>query len=444
MILSNLTSKHDANHDLLNRFSRLAIINILSGIMVPLAGLVDIAFLGHLADIRYLAGVVLATILFDYLYRVLKFIRSSTNSMTAQAVGRDDTKDILLVGLRNGFIALGIAALILIFQYPLRELGFAVLSATPEVKDAGVAYFNARIWGAPAVLLNYVLIGWFFGQELNGFVLLMSLIGNGANVVLDYLMIIKWGWESSGAGLATAISQYLALLVGLMFVCCKITWQGLPVALHKVFDGQALKAAFALNGNILVRYLVLISALAVFTNLSSAMGTTILAENGLLLQIVTLSFFVIQGVGHATQSLTGHLKGKGESKKLLYLITVATLTSLSFALPFAIASILFPKTLFGLLTNHAEVTNCIDSYTSWLLPVLGFAAIAFMLEGYFIGLTEGSTLRNSAITSMIVGFLPVAFIAWYIHSNHALWLALSLYMATSVAILLRQLPKTLS
>jgi MATE family multidrug resistance protein len=48
--------------------------------MVPLAGLVDIAFLGHLTDIRYLAGVILATILFDYLYRVLKFLRSSTNS----------------------------------------------------------------------------------------------------------------------------------------------------------------------------------------------------------------------------------------------------------------------------------------------------------------------------------------------------------------------------
>lgn len=442
MAFVNLTSEHDAKFDFLNRFCRLATVNILSGIMVPLAGIVDVAFLGHLTEIRHLAGVILATILFDYLYRVLKFIRSSTNSMTAQAVGREDFNGMMLVGLRNGLIALGIAALILIFQYPIRELGFTLLSANSEVKDAGVAYFNARIWGAPAVLLNYVLIGWFFGREMNGFVLLMSVIGNAANVVLDYVMIINWGWETAGAGLATAISQYLTLLVGLTFACFNIKWQDFPAVLQKVLDWQALKASFALNGNILIRYLTFITALAVFTNLSSLMGTTILAENGLLLQVLTLSIFVIQGVGHATQSLTGKFKGKGDSKKLLPLIIVATLSSLLCALPWAILSIVFPKTIFGLLTNHAELTNDIDRYTIWLLPVLAFAAIAFMLEGYFIGLAEGSTLRNSSLTALGVGFIPLAFVAWYFHSNHILWLALCLYMITSMVILVIQLPRT--
>ncbi|MDJ0706437.1 MAG: hypothetical protein QNJ46_24465 [Leptolyngbyaceae cyanobacterium MO_188.B28] len=42
-----------------------------------LAGLFDTAFLGHLADIRYLVGVILGSLLFDYLYRILKFLRSS-------------------------------------------------------------------------------------------------------------------------------------------------------------------------------------------------------------------------------------------------------------------------------------------------------------------------------------------------------------------------------
>jgi len=35
-------------------------------------------------------------------------------------------------------------------------------------------------------------MGWFLGREMNGFVLLMSLIGNGANIVLNYLFIIQW------------------------------------------------------------------------------------------------------------------------------------------------------------------------------------------------------------------------------------------------------------
>ena len=46
----------------------------------------------------------------------------------------------------------------LVLQLPLRELGFAILSGAPEVEQAGRAYFNARVWGAPATLCNFVLV----------------------------------------------------------------------------------------------------------------------------------------------------------------------------------------------------------------------------------------------------------------------------------------------
>ena len=39
----------------LPRFSKLASVSIFSNMMVPLAGICDTAFLGHLADIRHLA-----------------------------------------------------------------------------------------------------------------------------------------------------------------------------------------------------------------------------------------------------------------------------------------------------------------------------------------------------------------------------------------------------
>ena len=186
--------------------------------MVPLSGIVDTAFLGHLADIRHLAGVILASILFDYLYRILKFFRNGTNAITAQAVGENDEQGIVLALLRSSLIALGIALFILILQYPIQKFGFTILAGSPDVEVFGIDYFNARIWAAPAVLLNFVFIGWFLGREMNFLVLLISFVGNASNVVLDYLMIIKWGWASTGAGLATALSHYLALLVALVGV----------------------------------------------------------------------------------------------------------------------------------------------------------------------------------------------------------------------------------
>ncbi|MBD2446042.1 MATE family efflux transporter [Nostoc sp. FACHB-152] len=429
-------------YNFLPRFYKLASISVLSNMMVPLAGLVDIAFLGHLADIRHLAGVILATIIFDYLYRVLKFLRSSVNALTAQAVGLDDQKTVLLAGIRSGVIALGIGLGILLLQYPLQKIGFMILSGSPDIEIAGADYFQARIWGAPAVLLNFVLIGWFMGQEKNSVVLLMSVIGNGSNVLLDYLMISRWGWESMGAGLATAISQYLALLAGIIYAGLSISWQTLPAALQDVFDWVALKDTVVLKSNILIRFLVLISTYAIFTNFSAAMGTETLAENGLLLQIALLSQFTVQGVGMTTQTLTGNFQGKGSKDQMSSLLTVSILTSLVIALGFAAVSVLFPDAVFGLLTNHTEVNKHISNYSIWLLPLLALTAIAFMLEGYFIGLKEGATLRNAVLIAFGIGFLPLAITAWYVHNNQLLWMSLVSYMAINMFVLAIQLPRT--
>ncbi|MEM9506973.1 MAG: guanitoxin biosynthesis MATE family efflux transporter GntT [Cyanobacteria bacterium P01_E01_bin.35] len=425
----------------LPRFYRLATVSVLSNMMVPLAGLCDTAFLGHLQEIKYLAGVILASILFDYLYRILKFLRNSTNAMTAQAVGQDDPQGVLLAGLRSSLIAIVIALLILVLQYPIQKLGFLVLSGSQEIETAGVAYFNARIWGAPAVLLNFVLIGWFLGREKNGIVLLISAIANGSNVLLDYLMISRWNWSSMGAGLATALSQYLAVLVGLIAVALTINWQELKQSLPKLWELQAIQNTIALKTNIMVRFLALISAYSIFTNLSAGMGTELLAENGLLLQIALLSQFTIQGVGMTTQTLIGNFKGKGELSRLMPLMLAAFANSIPIALLFALGCWFFPQTLFGVLTNHQEINQEITQYTIWLLPLLSFTAIAFMLEAYFIGLKAGAVLRNASLIAFFGVFLPVITLAWRYDSIELLWLSLTCYMLSLVIYLSWQMLK---
>ena len=140
------------------RFLRLAIANIISNLMVSLAGLIDTAFLGHLAEIRHLAGVALATIIFTYIYWTFGFLRMATTGTTAQATGRNDANAVLLTLLRNSIIAVSIGLILIVLQYPLRELGFAILSAEPEVKNSAISYYNNLIWGAIPTLINFCLL----------------------------------------------------------------------------------------------------------------------------------------------------------------------------------------------------------------------------------------------------------------------------------------------
>jgi MATE family multidrug resistance protein len=52
-----------------------------------------------------------------------------------------------------------------------------------------------------------------------------------------------------------------------------------------------------------------------------------------------------------------------------------------------------------------------------------------MLDGYFLGLSEGKILKQSTIISALLGFAPCAIAAWHLQTNSLLWLALSGFMA---------------
>ncbi|MDJ0677609.1 MAG: guanitoxin biosynthesis MATE family efflux transporter GntT [Calothrix sp. MO_167.B42] len=415
-------------YDFVPRFYRLALANILSNLMIPLAGLISVAFLGHLQEIDALAGVSIANILFNLVYLILEFLRMGTTGLTAQAVGAEDREAVLLVGLRNGLIALVLGTALLIFQYPLRELAFSLLSADTGVKIAGIDYFNARIWGAPAVLLNFVLIGWLLGREENGKVVILSVIGNAANIILDYLFIVQWGWNSAGAGVSQASSQYLMLFVGIILASQKIKRQQIQAVIPQIMDFSALKATLALNRDILIRTITEMSVFTFFSNLSAMMGTILFTQNSLLGQITHLNVYLTNGLGFATESLSGNFKGKDSKHKFVPLLKISIVSSLFIGSIIATACVFFPQIVFGILTNHREITEHIDNYIWCICFILVFNSVASMLEGFFLGLAEGKIIRNVSIISAVFGFIPSAIAGWYFHNNYILWLSIILFM----------------
>jgi MATE family, multidrug efflux pump len=414
------------------RFFRLTALNILANIVVPLAGLVDVGMLGHLAEIRYLAGVALASLLFDYLYWSFGFLRMGTTGTTAQAVGRGDERAAHLVLYRALALAAAIGGAIVLLQVPLRAVGFLLLAGGQGIEAAGRDYFAARIWDAPATLANFALLGWFLGREQSGRALAMTVTATVANTLLNYLFIVRLGLAAFGSGLATALSQYAMLALGLaLFLAGR---RPPRPRLAEVLDRASFTSLLRLNGDILVRTLCLLSAFALFLNWSAALGTVQLAANTLLLRLVTLAAYAIDGAAFATESLAGIFRGGGEPAALRRLLHLALAAGLGFALLFLAALGAAPAALLGLLTSHPEVIAVALGHVLWLLPVLGLGAVAFIYDGLFLGLTEGRTLRNAMLFSLAV-FLPPALFALHEGSNHLLWLALTLFMLARAATL---------
>lgn len=116
---------------------------------------------------------------------------------------------------------------------------------------------------------------------------------------------------------------------------------------------------------------------------------------------------------------------------------------LMLGLLFAAGLLLFPAQWSGVLTSHRDVIMQTQAFVGWLLPVLGFGSIAYMLDGYFLGLTEGQILRQSSLIASLVGFAPIAIAAWWLKAPHVLWLGLSTFMAARALTLGLQVRGTL-
>jgi MATE family multidrug resistance protein len=409
--------------------------------MVPLAGLVDTAFLGHLAEIHHLGGVALATVVFNVIYWGFGFLRMGTTGITAQALGQSEEDEVVRVLLRHGLIALGLGLLVLVLQVPLRQLGFTLLGAQADLRAAGYAFYNARIWDAPAVLLNLVIIGWCLGRGQGGWVIGLSFLGNASNVMFNYLFIWRWGWAAAGAGLGTALSQYVTLLGGLVLVGQSIDLATLQRLLPQLWDGPTLRRLGQLNGDILLRTAAIILSFALFTRASASLGLALLAANTLLLQVVTLSAYFIDGLAFATESFAGRYYGRGDVSLLRRVLWLGGGISVTLGLGFALAFWGFSQPLFSLLTSHGEVVGTVTRYVGWLVPVLGLGAIAFFLDGFFLGLTASTLLRNSTVVASLVGFLPLALVGQRLANPHLLWFALVGLMAGRALLLARAVPR---
>ncbi|MEO0770264.1 MAG: MATE family efflux transporter [Cyanobacteria bacterium J06649_4] len=433
------------NSDWIAPFLRLAIANTASNLMVPLAGLIDTAFLGHLSDIKHLNGVALATVIFNVIYWSFNFFRMGTTGPVAQAVGKKDTAEVWLIGVRNVLLALGIGLIVWLARAPVSTIGFALLQASADVKEAAIAFFNGRIIGAPAVLVNFVLLGWLLGRSQGRAVIILAIIGNSSNILLDYWFIKVLGWGSYGAGLATAISQYLMLAAGLCVIAAQsIPWQLWPSIRTQLWQPAALRSLFDLNRDILIRTFALVISISLFTNLSSGLGETVLGINTLLMQVFLMASYFIDGIALAVESYAGRFYGQQATTNLRQLLRLGIGISIGLGGAIALSLTLWPTPFFSLLTSHSSLLTELPTYVIWLIPVLSFGGIAFTLDGYFLGLTAGRILRNSTLLAAICGFLPIALLASRLNNPHLLWLSLTILMVIRAGTLLHKVPITLA
>ena len=123
----------------------IAVPMMLSGLSVPLVGLVDTAVMGHLDSPTFLAAVAANATIFSVTLMGLNFLRMGTTGVTAQAFGSGNHARITESLVQPLVIASILATLLLLVQIPVREFALWVLAPAAETTELARRYFDIRI-----------------------------------------------------------------------------------------------------------------------------------------------------------------------------------------------------------------------------------------------------------------------------------------------------------
>jgi MATE family multidrug resistance protein len=405
---------------------KLAVPNIISNISIPLLATVDTALMGRLTP-DHLGAVGLGSMIFSFIYWNFGFLRMGTTGITAQAYGRKDNYLIAQTLGRAGVLALLISVFILVLQYPFFEVSSYLMNVQEGQQALLLDYFKVRIWAAPATLLLYSLLGWFFGMQNAIFPMILTILINIINIVVSWYLVHHMGMEAKGVAWGTVIAQYSGVILALLIITKKYPsyLTGIDVlALKKI---EALKGFLKVNQDLFIRTVGLTFAFGFFYSKSSEAGAIILATNVILLQFVNWMSYGIDGFAYASEALVGKYYGAKNEEKLNRAIRYSMVWGLGFGVFYSLLYAVFGKGLLHLFTDDPEIINYASDYLWWMIlfPIAGFAC--YIWDGVFIGFTASKAMRDTMFIALAF-YLLTYYLSSGIHAMHQLWLSLSMLL----------------
>ena len=404
------------------RVLKIALPIVLSNATIPILGAVDTGVVGQLGQAAPIGAVGMGAVILASVYWIFGFLRMGTSGLVAQARGAGDTAESGAVLIRALMIA-GLAGLTMVaLQGGLVWGAFRIAPASAEVEGLARSYIAIRIWGAPATIALYAVTGWLIAMERTRAVLLLQLWLNGLNVGLDLWFVLGLGWGVPGVAVATLIAEWTGLGLGL-WLCRDAFVGGARQDWRRVFDAARLREMGRVNGDIMVRSVILQASFTTFIFLGAGQGDVTLAANQVLLQFLEITAYALDGFAFAAEALVGQAVGARLRASVREAAVISSQWGVAGAVTLAAVFWFGGPAVIDVMARDPAVREAARLYLPWVAlgPLIGVAS--WMFDGIFIGATLTREMRNAMVLSVAVYGVALALLL-PAYGNHGLWASL--------------------
>lgn len=407
---------------------KIALPAIVSNIIVPILGLIDLTIAGHIGTEAFIGAVAVGATMFNLTYWCLGFLRMSTSGLTAQSLGACDKSAQSAMLVRSLLLAITLGSLIIILQRPIEWLLLTSIKPSNEIASLARLYYDILVWGAPAILSTMSFTGWFLGMQNSAYPMAVGIAVNVVNVVVSLLCVFVFNMGFAGIAVGSLAAQWSGVFMSAIFAKQMFRRNELKLLLSFNIIFTGIGKFFKVSGDIFLRCVCIMAVWLWFTGEGARSGDLTLAVNSLFMQLYLLYSNFMDGFAFAGEAIVGKCKGASDRLAMTLCVRRLFVWGLAMTAIFAIVYGVLNRPMMMLFSDSEVVVAYAEVYRLWLvvLPIAGMAA--FIWDGVFVGLTETRLMLVSLAVSTALFFLLDCLLTLPADANHRLWLAYSIYL----------------
>lgn len=344
----------------------------------------DTLIVGRALGANALAAVGSAYTLMTFLTSIFLGLSMGSGALFSIYQGRGDG-DSLRAGIAHAFaLIMGVTVLLNVAVYAFLEPILDFLRVPDAVRGGMREYLLVIFAGLIATSL-YNYFSCLLRALGNSSVPLMFLAVSAlANVGLDLLFVLGFGWGVAGAAWATVLAQYASAIGILVYVLSKCK-RLLPKRADLRYHPRILREIFNLSSLTCLQQSVMNFGILMVQGLVNSFGATIMAAFAAAVKIDTFAYLPVQDFGNAYSTFVAQNFGAGNTARIREGTKKAFGLSAAFSIVLSGLVIAFAQPLMRVFVDASEADVIAAGVRYLRIEGACYVGIGwlFLLYGYF-------------------------------------------------------------
>lgn len=431
--------------------AELAIPTVLSSLVMMFYNMADTYFVGILNDPIQSSAVTLAAPLLLAFNAVTNLFGVGASSVMSRALGRKDYDTVRGASAFSIYCALLCAASMSLLFAVFSKSILDVLGADENTAASTMSYLIWTVaFGAIPAILNVIFSNMVRSEGYSMHASIGVMSGCILNIILDPFFILPQfiGMGAAGAGLATFVSNSIALLYFIVLVIARkgSTYISLFPGSMKLAGG-AIGGIFAVGVPASIQNLLNVTGMTILNNFTSAYGADAVAAMGISHKVAMIPLFCCMGITQGVMPLVGYNYTSGNHKRLKDSVNYVERLTVFIALIMMVILMLNAPLVISVFMKNESVVAYGGYFLRAMSMAIPFLAMDFFAVGIFQALGKGKYSLVFAITRKIVLEIPAIIILNHFYPLYGLAYsqpAAEIILAIAAVIMLKKIYKSLN